>query len=699
MSIDRKINHYSLNNPASIYNEEALTSLELSARTAGLVNECVDNFNQLESNTVTHLDQQDKDISTMINKTMPAKVDAEVQERIDNGAFDRAIDEYAGNLENRVDNLLGAVTEGTTTMDAEIIDARTDGNGYQHKNLGSAVRKPLEMYNKRFGCGANLLNVAEFTAGLYYSYSNGQPIVANDYSYSDFIPCKADTDYIMRGTAHISIWDKDHKHLRGFVSQLAGITFNTGADASYIRVSVQQSNLPSAYLMEGSELIPFKKYVNTVSNSVLDDDQFNRKKFTENLMNGDFIIPTEWEQGGLNGSGGFVNGFGGYYRTKYFSVPEYVKHFTVKGLDGIKVFVCGYDKDYNFIKSNGAWEDEAIITNNCPYYIITQNHNMLYLPYDMDDKCIVSFNLFTDGAITVDYEGVDKKEYESGYIPFTVPVNQNEPQLDVVDNSIVDSENFVEVDCILKLPTSYVPAGKPTKLLMLVHGAGRGVTGEANWTTIAGYNNMVDAFVSAGYAVFDCNGYGNDAFGRSGWGCNRAIEGYRKAYDYVVRNYNVETSVSIYGFSMGGLTAYNLVWQGFPNVKSLGLGSPVLNLKDMCWDNGVNSAFLEAYGMSETEYEEDKTIGCDPIKTITEINGKECVLGTLPPIKIWFGSIEGNNATDVKKEYGIQLCNALRNAGHRAYYKEVQGAGHEVCYGSLSSIIPEFVQWANRFNM
>lgn len=47
MSIE-KMNHYSLTNPASRYDEEALTALELAARTAAKMDETVEGFNKLE---------------------------------------------------------------------------------------------------------------------------------------------------------------------------------------------------------------------------------------------------------------------------------------------------------------------------------------------------------------------------------------------------------------------------------------------------------------------------------------------------------------------------------------------------------------------------------------------------------------------------------------------------------------------------
>ena len=54
MSIN-PLSHYSLENIPSIYDEEAMTALELCARTASKVNECVTEFNRLEKDVQTEL--------------------------------------------------------------------------------------------------------------------------------------------------------------------------------------------------------------------------------------------------------------------------------------------------------------------------------------------------------------------------------------------------------------------------------------------------------------------------------------------------------------------------------------------------------------------------------------------------------------------------------------------------------------------
>lgn len=157
-----KLNHYSLNNPASVYDEEALTALELAGRTASKVNEVVEDQNKLRTETEKHLDEQDTkiedhreyleqavkrqdetiatDINNIKTATVPKAVTSEVQKRIDNGEFYAEIDKHLGNLNNRVDNLLGNVPAGGTTSDAELVDIRVDSEGQTHANAGASVR-------------------------------------------------------------------------------------------------------------------------------------------------------------------------------------------------------------------------------------------------------------------------------------------------------------------------------------------------------------------------------------------------------------------------------------------------------------------------------------------------------------------------------------------------------------------------------
>lgn len=169
-----KIGHYSLNTPPTIYDEEALTALELAARTASKCNEVVEHQNMLELETAEHLTVQDKELADRLkaqDDRLPGLVNDKVQQHINGGAFDTQIERYAGNLEKRMDNLLGAVHEGTSTMDAEVIDIRTGADNVVYGSAGEAVRKQVQRVTGLLTTGndwyKNLLNPAELTNGYY----------------------------------------------------------------------------------------------------------------------------------------------------------------------------------------------------------------------------------------------------------------------------------------------------------------------------------------------------------------------------------------------------------------------------------------------------------------------------------------------------------------------------------------------------
>lgn len=184
-----KINHYSLTRPASVYDEEALTALELAGRTASKANECIEAFNKLESETGEKLEAQNNFIEKMNSVTMPEKVREEVDNCIKSGDFDLAINAYLDDLETRLDNILGSVSQGSTTMDAEIIDARVGEDGSTRSNLGESIRIQLENMRWRSNAISGILfnNVPEITFTPYTSLTVNIPgtthIFYNGYRY------------------------------------------------------------------------------------------------------------------------------------------------------------------------------------------------------------------------------------------------------------------------------------------------------------------------------------------------------------------------------------------------------------------------------------------------------------------------------------------------------------------------------------
>lgn len=294
------------------------------------------------------------------------------------------------------------------------------------------------------------------------------------------------------------------------------------------------------------------------------------------------------------------------------------------------------------------------------------------------------------------------KPYESGFIPFKVKSRLTKSNNNVTSNQTSEgTDDSEEVTCIIKLPTSYSNVGVPTPLIMICHGAGQSAV---SWSSNTNYQALVAAFNNAGYAVFDCNGFRENALGYSFWGDSRGVDVWRKAYQYVVNNYNVEHQFGLYGFSMGGLTALNLMFSGFPNIKCVALGSPVVSLEACYNSESVNAVIKALYGMGDV-YDQTLAYGCDPYSKIVNINDTKYIFGNNPPIKIWYGSTEtGTSDTGtgevvtgvVVKAYGHDIVNAINNAGGQAEYREVEGAGHEICYGGNSAVNSDVILYFNR---
>lgn len=167
---------------------------------------------------------------------------------------------------NRITNL-ATLTEGSTTGDAELIDARVGYDGTVFPSLGEAVRgQCLKLKNETIGAIADvdieiLFNPENITLKKYIVPTTGElGVGASGTWVSDFMPLQVDTDYAITKpliTAYLYLYDENKAYL-GY-PKLTSDTFNISStdypSAKYFRVCGNaESDIDSVMIVYGAEL-------------------------------------------------------------------------------------------------------------------------------------------------------------------------------------------------------------------------------------------------------------------------------------------------------------------------------------------------------------------------------------------------------------------------------------------------------------
>ena len=163
---------------------------------------------------------------------------------------------------------------------------------------------------------------------------------------------------------------------------------------------------------------------------------------------------------------------------------------------------------------------------------------------------------------------------------FTVSVNCHISDDRLQTDKLQDMQDIYEDNGFIMLPESYSEDGPATRLVIACHGAGGAITdhdSHIEQLTFAKY------LVANGYAVMDVNGLPKkyaekyDISLRNNIGSPIAMRCYVKAYDYVMKKYNLKPRVFVFGGSMGGITSTNLVLSGLIPIIAHGAFCPVLD--------------------------------------------------------------------------------------------------------------------------
>lgn len=300
----------------------------------------------------------------------------------------------------------------------------------------------------------------------------------------------------------------------------------------------------------------------------------------------------------------------------------------------------------------------------------------------------------------------DKKNYQTERVVFEIPVNQNFANNSGTDNILQDSEVFEYPVANVLLPINYDPNGEPVRALMVSHGLKGNVTYDEWYRNVPTWLTMMQYYAEAGYAVFDICGtrnITNDDFFYDGYhrlpnlGCPGVIAGFKHTHDFIVRNFNVEDSMFVVGYSQGGIAALNMsnIYRG--KVRALAMLEAFSDLKLEGWTNqsDIREYFGELYNFDNptSVYEDEKTLGYDVRKRIYNNGGNDYLTDSLPPLK----GIYGNTGSAITANVIISLINSIKLSGGKADLRTINSADHTITAGAYPVAYQEAVMWFNRF--
>lgn len=232
-----------------------------------------------------------------------------------------------------------------------------------------------------------------------------------------------------------------------------------------------------------------------------------------------------------------------------------------------------------------------------------------------------------------------------------------------------------------------------------------------------------------GFIVFDINGYGISQMINAGdtpnprlhWGCPRAVELVKKAYDILRTVFHGQEKMAILGQSMGGAISKSYVWTYPDDVRCVALNAPSelgftirgelsesVLAKNVAWSwgypdvqsiNNDNKERFIGYGGLFTP----RLIDADGNLKATTVNGITVAElrdvdnihfldnYSLPPMKIWHGDAD----TNVDVIYTKRLVDTLRRGGNKCTFRLCPGQPHNLY--SVPWVLEETIAFCKSF--
>lgn len=238
----------------------ATTAEDFVDETIVIEENLVDRVESMENKIETEFEQQNSQIATglsnikTIEQNISNKVDTEVAKV--NAQLSTRATKIEVEIERKRIDAFTALPDGSTTGDAELIDARVGADGVTYSNLGDAIRTQTGFLNDLlFEKSVNLFDKNIADRG-YYHGSADQPIELrpNDVYFGVLMPCKPLTTYTISESNYYVYTVNENKVRVGGIqgsTTLGQVTVTTPANTAYLVFSGVYANINEVMVVEG----------------------------------------------------------------------------------------------------------------------------------------------------------------------------------------------------------------------------------------------------------------------------------------------------------------------------------------------------------------------------------------------------------------------------------------------------------------
>ena len=270
------------------------------------------------------------------------------------------------------------LSEGSTTGDAELIDARIGTDGEVYSNVGNSIRTQINrMYsNIETYIGKSLKYNYEWIEGGYIDNTNGNLVSNNNWKYTDFIKI---TDGVksfgvfttLEGSySYNAFYDINKTFISNF--SVNSSTIDIPSNAVYFRISsTKNSNTIITNIVETLSEKCNENQAREISKGISND-------LKQDLINEYIGVKAEyyynWLDGGYidNTNGNLVN-FNNWQYTDYIELDEVNQLEVTTTLTGSYSYNAFYDVNKTFIKSINVSENIIDIPSNAKFMRLSVN--------------------------------------------------------------------------------------------------------------------------------------------------------------------------------------------------------------------------------------------------------------------------------------------------------------------------------------